>query len=126
MDYYVELFLKIPLTHSFPMHPFPTPWKHQKTLWFTDVFRGWRKCALGTNSLTLEWSLKFSLPTFVFIGIEISDATTMAVLVTLSVALLLITIAIIVVWRKMRRKKFFGQRLDSLSSNNSTQGEISS
>ena len=27
------------LTHSFPMYPFSTPWKHQKTLWFSDVFR---------------------------------------------------------------------------------------
>ena len=25
------------LTYSFPMHPFTTPWKHQKT---SDVFRG--------------------------------------------------------------------------------------
>ena len=24
----------------FPMHPFSTPWKHQKTLTFSDVFRG--------------------------------------------------------------------------------------
>ena len=32
------------------MHPFPTPWK-QKTVWFSDVFRGWRKGALGTNGL---------------------------------------------------------------------------
>ena len=28
------------LTHSFPMHPFSTPWKHQKTARFSDVFRG--------------------------------------------------------------------------------------
>ena len=28
------------LTHFFPMHPFSTPWKHQKTLRFSDVFRG--------------------------------------------------------------------------------------
>ena len=26
--------IKINLTHSFPMHPFSTPWKHQKTLRF--------------------------------------------------------------------------------------------
>ena len=39
------------LTHSFPMHPFSTPWKHQKTLRFSDVFRGQRKGALGTNGL---------------------------------------------------------------------------
>ena len=28
------------LTHSFPMHPFSTPWKHQKTIRFSDVFKG--------------------------------------------------------------------------------------
>ena len=28
------------LTHSFPTHPFSTPWKHQKTLLFSDVPRG--------------------------------------------------------------------------------------
>ena len=46
------------LTHSFRMHPFSTPWKHQKTLRFSDVFRGWRKDALGTNRLIKlgKWS----------------------------------------------------------------------
>ena len=43
-----------PLTHSFPMHPFSTPWKRQKTLRFSDVFRGERKGALGTNGLIME------------------------------------------------------------------------
>ena len=42
------------LTHSFPMHSFSTPWKHQKTVRFSDVFRGWRKGALGTNGLMDE------------------------------------------------------------------------
>ena len=28
------------LTYLFPMHPFSTPWKHKKTLQFSDVFRG--------------------------------------------------------------------------------------
>ena len=27
-------------TYLFPMHPFSTPWKYQKTLRFSDVFRG--------------------------------------------------------------------------------------
>ena len=31
------------LTHLFPMHPFSTPWKHQKTLSFSDLFRGREK-----------------------------------------------------------------------------------
>ena len=26
--------------HSFPMHPFSIPWKYQKTVRFSDVFRG--------------------------------------------------------------------------------------
>ena len=38
-------------THSFLMYPFPTPWKHQKTLWVFDVFRGYRKGAWGRNAL---------------------------------------------------------------------------
>ena len=33
------------------MHPFSTPWKHQKTVRFSDVFRRQRKGALGTNRL---------------------------------------------------------------------------
>ena len=28
------------LNHSFPMLPFSSPWKHQKTVRFADVFRG--------------------------------------------------------------------------------------
>ena len=28
------------LTHLFPMHPFSSPLKYQKTLRFSDVFRG--------------------------------------------------------------------------------------
>ena len=39
------------LTHSFPMHPFSTHWKHQKTMRFSYVFMGWRKGALGRNGL---------------------------------------------------------------------------
>ena len=41
----------ITLTFSFPMHPFSSPWKHQQTVRFSDVLRGWRKDALGTNGL---------------------------------------------------------------------------
>ena len=39
------------LIQLFPMHPFSNPWKHQKTLWFSDVFRVMRKGALETNGL---------------------------------------------------------------------------
>ena len=45
-DYMAKLFL----THLFPMHPFSTPWKHQKSIQFS-VFRGQRKGALGINVL---------------------------------------------------------------------------
>ena len=45
-------------THSFPMHPFSTPWKHQKAVRFSNVFWGWRKSALGANRLNLHRQLK--------------------------------------------------------------------
>ena len=35
------------------MHPFSIPWKHQKAVRFSDVFRGQRKGALRTNGLIL-------------------------------------------------------------------------
>ena len=35
----------------FPMHSFPTPWKHPKTAKLFDIFRGQRKGALGTKGL---------------------------------------------------------------------------
>ena len=44
------------LTHLYPMHPFSAPWKHQKSLWFSDVFRRWRKGALGTSELIINSS----------------------------------------------------------------------
>ena len=44
------------LTHLFPVHPFSSPQEHQKTVLFSDVFREWRKGALGTNGLK---ALKF-------------------------------------------------------------------
>ena len=33
------------------MQPFTTPWKYQKIFRFSNVFRGQRKDALGTNGL---------------------------------------------------------------------------
>ena len=47
------------LSHSFPMLSFPTHWKHWKTVRFSDVFRGPRKGALGTNGLKGERTVKF-------------------------------------------------------------------
>ena len=49
-----KTFTKHFLTHSFPVHPFSTPWKHQKTLRFSDVFRGQRKGALRTIGLKVK------------------------------------------------------------------------
>ena len=43
------------LIHSLPMQLLSTPWKHQKTVRFSNVFRGFRKGALGTNGLNLSW-----------------------------------------------------------------------
>ena len=43
--------VRVSLTYSFPMHTFSTPWKHQKTVRFSEVFRGYRKGALITNGL---------------------------------------------------------------------------
>ena len=37
------------LTHLFPMHPFSTPWKHQKTVRFSYVFRGNKKGCIGNK-----------------------------------------------------------------------------
>ena len=49
-NYYIPLSLVT--THLFPTHLLSTPWKHQNTLRFSDVFRGWRRGLLGTNELT--------------------------------------------------------------------------
>ena len=40
------------------MHPFSTPWKHQKTFRFSDVFRGYWQGALGTNGLKGSINMK--------------------------------------------------------------------
>ena len=50
-DSYLHVF-SAKLTHSFPLHPFSTPWKHRKTLRFSDVFReGVEKGCIGN-----EWA----------------------------------------------------------------------
>ena len=50
-DYFI-LTRKKHVTHLFPMYHFSTPRKHQGVeKWFSDVFRGLRKDALGTNGL---------------------------------------------------------------------------
>ena len=48
--------LDIRLTHLFPMHTFSKPWKYQKTVKFSDIFRVKRKGALGRNGLKC-WSI---------------------------------------------------------------------
>ena len=49
-NYLFLVVLKV-LTHLFRMHPFFTPWKHQKTIRFSDVFKMQGKDALGRNEL---------------------------------------------------------------------------
>ena len=44
-----EMTLSSPLTHSFSMHPFSTPWKHQKNVRFSVFRRVEKGCILGTN-----------------------------------------------------------------------------
>ena len=44
MDNHFTSFSVTLLTHLFLMHPFSSPWKHQKTVRFSDIFRGKRKC----------------------------------------------------------------------------------
>ena len=55
---------KFPLTHSLPMHPFSTHWKHQKNLRFSNVFMGletgcigneWVKQKFHSNSAWCNW-----------------------------------------------------------------------
>ena len=36
------------------MHPFFAPWEYQQTIWLFDIFRGYRKGALGKNGLRKE------------------------------------------------------------------------
>ena len=56
------------LTHSSLMHPFSTPWKHKKTVRFSDVFRGKRRSTLGTNWLMC---LKFILNMFAWCAMNL-------------------------------------------------------
>ena len=59
VKYLQHCYFLVVLTRLFPMHPFSTPWKHQKTVRFSDIFRGWRKGALRTNGLIERYSRKF-------------------------------------------------------------------
>lgn len=47
----LQIWAKVAINNLFPVHPFSNPWKHRKTLLFSDFFRGSRKDALGTNVL---------------------------------------------------------------------------
>ena len=49
-------FRKIDLTHLPPMHSFSTPGKYQKTLRFSDVFRGLEKRFIGNKWVKAECS----------------------------------------------------------------------
>ena len=47
------------LTHYSPVLLFYTPWKHQKTFRFPDVFRGYTKATPGCNGLNKRrWIIK--------------------------------------------------------------------
>ena len=50
MDYF-KLYEDL-LTHSFPMHPFSTPWKHQKSLQFSDA--GTTQSAVTCSKFTMK------------------------------------------------------------------------
>ena len=52
------------LTHLFPIAPFFYTLKTSESLWFSDVFRGWRKDALGTNRLNINRFLKSATQIF--------------------------------------------------------------
>ena len=58
------------------MYPFSTSWKHQKTLRFSDVFRGHRKSALGTNGLIFLVNSKSLLKSLILNGIYNSKQNT--------------------------------------------------
>ena len=49
---------KICLTHYSPVLFFHTPWKHQKTVGFPDVFTGYRKATPGYNGLKLTIKIR--------------------------------------------------------------------
>ena len=59
---YLFIFNCLMLIHLFPIHTFSTSWKHQKTLWFSDVFKDVRKGAFGTNGF-----IYFFMPWLLFI-----------------------------------------------------------
>ena len=46
----------ISLTNYSPVLLFYTPWKHQKTFRFSDVFRVYRKATPGCNGLNSSWN----------------------------------------------------------------------
>ena len=48
------------LTHSFPMHFFSTPWKHQKTVRFSDIFKGVEKGRIGNKWVNSDTLTNFS------------------------------------------------------------------
>ena len=45
------------LTHFWPMLPFYTPWKHQKTKGFSGVFKGYKMGKLARNGLSINKTL---------------------------------------------------------------------
>ena len=78
----IKMLLKIYyyLTYFFPMRHFLTPWKHQKPLRFSDVFRGVEKGCIGkkwVNSLYKSSipSTHFRSMTFFYPPLKISECS---------------------------------------------------
>ena len=63
LSLWVNVRVRTILTYSFPMHPFSTPWKRQKTVRFSNVFKEYRKGASGTNVLNSKISFIFDIST---------------------------------------------------------------
>ena len=45
-----------------PLISFDIPWKHQKNLWFSDVFRGYQKRSVAWNGFTQSQKMYFDEP----------------------------------------------------------------
>ena len=54
-------FKELPLTHFMPLVSVDTPWKHQKTSGFSDIFRGYRERLVAWNGLNTPPILRLDL-----------------------------------------------------------------
>ena len=67
------IFFAKPITHFIPLVSFYTPWKHQETESFSDIFRGYRMRPVAWNGLVfccIELSLfRQTIPLQIFKGV---------------------------------------------------------